>query len=365
MVDFDARIAAVLSADVAAHATLERDSPPQAARAVGQLKDALTTLAAQHNGSMAAAFGSIFRATFASAADAVACAVALQDSIDERNKGLPGGDQVDTRAGVALGTIAQREDVLSGQGVDQADGLRQLGEAGAVFEQARAAAAATFAAEGVRSVAGGDLSVYVLDPARAARQQEKRQWQSRWEQHQHAWGKHRERHYDRMRRRFDRQAEPGTFRRERTGPPRSPAERAEYELKNIKRLNRNALYGALTIVFLFLLNGDDRARAAVVPVAGARHPCGAGAAGRPHAGARFRRRWHAGHSAALGGLVLRAPRVGFAVRCRVGRPRPPPGRRRAHHPLARGRAAPLSAARDDLRGLDRRAVRREPADEPG
>lgn len=260
MLDFDARIAAVLSADVAAFAALERDSPPQAARAVAQLKDALTTLAAQHRGTMAAAFGSIFRATFAGAADAVACAVALQDTIDERNKGLPEGDQVDTRAGVALGTIAQREGVLSGQGVDQADALRQLGEAGdvfisgAVFEQARAAAAATFAAEGVRSVAGEDLSVYVLDPARAARQQEKRQWQSRWEQHQHAWGKHRERHYDRMRRRFERQAEPDTARRERTGRARSPAERAEYELKNIKRLYRNAIYGALTIVFLFFVN---------------------------------------------------------------------------------------------------------------
>ncbi len=262
MADFDARIAAVLSADIAAYATLERDSPPQAARAVAQLKEALSALATKHNGTMAEAFGAIFRTTFASAADAVACAVALQDAIDERNKGLAEGDQVDTRTGVALGTIAQREGVLSGQGVDQADALRQMGEAGdvfisgAVFEQARAVAGTTFAAEGVRSVADQELSIYVLDPARASRQQDKRHWQSRWEQHQHAWGKHRERHYDRMRRRFERETErdSGTSRRERTAAPRSPAERAEIEIKNIKRLYRNAIYGALTIVFLFFIN---------------------------------------------------------------------------------------------------------------
>lgn len=260
MADFDARIAAVLSADIAAYATLERDSPPQAARAIAQLKEGLASLATKHNGTLAEAYGAILRATFVSAADAVSCAVALQDTIDERNKGLPDGDQVDTRTGVALGTVAQREGILSGVGVEQADALRQMGEAGdvfiagAVFEQARAVVGTTFAAEGVRTIGDQEMAVYVLDPPRAARQQEKRQWQSRWEQHQHAWGKHRERHYDRMRRRFERATDrDGRARHDRTAP-RTPAERAEYELRSIKRFYRNATYGALTILFLFLLN---------------------------------------------------------------------------------------------------------------
>jgi class 3 adenylate cyclase len=107
--------------------------------------------------------------------------VALQDALDERNKGLGEGDQVDVRAGVAMGALERREGILVGAGAEQADALRALGEpgdvfiSGAIYEQARAAVVDNFAAEGTRTLAGDEVSVYVLDPARAARQAEKRQ----------------------------------------------------------------------------------------------------------------------------------------------------------------------------------------------
>ncbi|MBM3506930.1 MAG: 2TM domain-containing protein [Alphaproteobacteria bacterium] len=152
---------------------------------------------------------------------------------------------------------------MSGSAVSHADALRMLGEpgdvfiSGAVYEQARGAVVGSFAAEGTRTLAGDQVSVYLLNPARAARQAEKRDWQRRWEQHQHGWGRHRERHFERNQRRHDRWAEKEDERERRRRAarvPRTPEEKAEYELGNIKRLYRNMVYGGLAILFLFLIN---------------------------------------------------------------------------------------------------------------
>ena len=260
-------LAAVISAEVCDFDRLQRDSLEQAGRAAAQLKEAIASLAIKHRGTVAEAVGNTHRATFASPSDAVACAVALQDAIDERNKGLGEGDQVDVRAGVALGVVERREGILSGPGVAQADALRGLGEpgdvflSGAVYEGARGAAVNSFAAEGIRAITGEEVSVYVLDPARAERQAEKRQWQSRWEQHQHGWGRHRERHFERSQRRHERWEEKQfareTRHREREQArrvPRTPEEKADRELAAIKRLYRNMVYGGLVVLFLFLIN---------------------------------------------------------------------------------------------------------------
>ena len=255
-------MAAVVSAEVIDLDRLRKDSPAQADRAVAQLKEAVAAFAAKHNGVAAEAVASVFRATFTSATDAVSCAVALQDAIDERNKGLGEGDQVDVRAGVAMGAVERREGILTGPAAAQADALRALGEpgdvfiSGAIYEAARGTVVDSFAAEGTRTLAGEEVTTFVLDPARAARQAERRQWQRRWEQHQHGWGRHRERHQERSRRRHDSWSEKEEARAERHARrmPRTPEEKAEYELANIKRLYRNMVYGGLTILFLFLIN---------------------------------------------------------------------------------------------------------------
>lgn len=139
----DTRIAAVLSADVADLNRLQSDSPESAARATAQLKEAFVALTGKHGGAAAETIGNVFRATFITVGGAVTAAIALQDALDERNKGLGQSEQVDVRAGVAL-----------------ADALRGFGEpsdvfiSDAIYEQARGVAAATFAADGTRTVAG-------------------------------------------------------------------------------------------------------------------------------------------------------------------------------------------------------------------
>ncbi|MBM3506931.1 MAG: hypothetical protein FJX64_04255 [Alphaproteobacteria bacterium] len=96
-------MAAVVSAEVVDLERLRTDSSQQASRSVAQLREAFEALAGKHGGTLADAAGDVFRATFTSATDAVSAAVALQDSLDERNKGLGEGDQVDVRASVAMG----------------------------------------------------------------------------------------------------------------------------------------------------------------------------------------------------------------------------------------------------------------------
>jgi adenylate cyclase len=71
-------------------------------------------------------------AEFGSVVDAVACAVALQRGMVERNKGIGEDRRIDVRIGVNLGDVIIEGEDRHGEGVNIAVRLEQLSEPGGI-----------------------------------------------------------------------------------------------------------------------------------------------------------------------------------------------------------------------------------------
>ena len=89
-------------------------------------------LIATFNGRVSASAGDSFVAEFASATDAVKCAVAIQQNIHQANKALPKERHMQFRIGVNVGDIIVREGDLYGDDVNVAARVEALAEAGGI-----------------------------------------------------------------------------------------------------------------------------------------------------------------------------------------------------------------------------------------
>jgi adenylate cyclase len=105
---------------------------------IGTLRDLtarrqiLDSLIASHRGRIANTAGDSVLAEFASAVDAVRCAVEAQGSLSAANAGLPTDRQINFRIGIHVGDVMVRGGDLFGDGVNIAARLQTLASAGGV-----------------------------------------------------------------------------------------------------------------------------------------------------------------------------------------------------------------------------------------
>src|SRR5215467_4615190 len=92
----------------------------------------LDQLIAAHRGRIFNTAGDSVVADFASAVDAVECAVAVQQAIEKENEDRPIGEQMRFRIGVHLGDVIVDGDNLFGDGVNIAARLQALAEPGGI-----------------------------------------------------------------------------------------------------------------------------------------------------------------------------------------------------------------------------------------
>src|SRR5690349_13355897 len=92
----------------------------------------LDRLIASHRGRIFNTAGDSFVADFASAVDAVECAVAVQDAIEKENEGRPAGEPMRFRVGIHLGDVLVDGSNLFGDGVNIAARLEALAEPGGI-----------------------------------------------------------------------------------------------------------------------------------------------------------------------------------------------------------------------------------------
>lgn len=138
------RLAAILAADVVGYSRLmERDEGRTLAALKERRKNVLTPLVAEHQGRIVKIMGDGVLVEFASAVNAVACAVALQARMAAANDGQPEEHCVILRIGVNLGDIIVEGSDLYGDGVNVASRLESFagpGEicvSGSVHEQVK------------------------------------------------------------------------------------------------------------------------------------------------------------------------------------------------------------------------------------
>ena len=136
----DHKLAAILAADVVGYsAMMDRDETGTHERLQASLREVFEPTISRHHGLIFKLMGDGLLAEFASVVEAVECAVALQQTLAERNGDLPQERAIRVRIGVILGEVIVEGQDRFGEGVNIAARLEQLAEPGGIWVSAKVA----------------------------------------------------------------------------------------------------------------------------------------------------------------------------------------------------------------------------------
>jgi len=126
------RLAAILSADVEGFSRLMEADEAGTLALLTASRAVIDAEVARHEGRVAGQAGDSVLAEFASAVQAVACAVAVQQALGARNAALPPARRMAYRIGVNLGDVVPEGGTIYGDGVNIAARLERLAEPGGI-----------------------------------------------------------------------------------------------------------------------------------------------------------------------------------------------------------------------------------------
>jgi TolB-like protein len=125
------RLAAILAADVVGYSRLmQADEAGTLAALKTRRRDVLQPAITRHRGRIVKVMGDGVLVEFASAVNAVTCAVVLQEAMEAANAGLPDDRRIVLRIGINLGDVMVEGQDLYGDGVNIAARLEALAEPG-------------------------------------------------------------------------------------------------------------------------------------------------------------------------------------------------------------------------------------------
>lgn len=128
------RLAAVMAADVVGYSRLmEKDEAGTLAALKSRRKQVLQPLVARHNGRVFKVTGDGVMVEFASAVNALQCAMDVQHAMATANSALPEKLQIVLRIGVNLGDVMVEGSDLYGDGVNIASRLETIAEPGGIL----------------------------------------------------------------------------------------------------------------------------------------------------------------------------------------------------------------------------------------
>ena len=131
------RLVAILAADVVGYSRLmEQDEAGTLATLKTRRQDILVPVVAEHSGRIIKVMGDGVLVEFASAVDAVQCAVELQRGFLGANEGVPETSRIVLRIGINLGDVIVEGSDLYGDGVNIAARLEALAEPGEIYVSA-------------------------------------------------------------------------------------------------------------------------------------------------------------------------------------------------------------------------------------
>ena len=127
------RLAAILAADVAGYSRLMgQDEAGTLARLRTHRRELIDPKVAEHKGRIVKTTGDGILIEFPSVVEAVACAVAVQQGMAERNAGVPPAQRIVFRVGINLGDVIVEDDDIHGDGVNVAARLEGIAEPGEI-----------------------------------------------------------------------------------------------------------------------------------------------------------------------------------------------------------------------------------------
>jgi TolB-like protein/class 3 adenylate cyclase len=127
------RLAAILAADVAAYSRLMgQDEAGTLARLKALRRELIDPKIADHKGRIVKTTGDGILIEFPSVVEAVACAVAVQQGMAERNAEIPQDQRIEFRVGINSGDVIVEDGDIHGDGVNIAARLEGLAEPGMI-----------------------------------------------------------------------------------------------------------------------------------------------------------------------------------------------------------------------------------------
>jgi len=132
MADLERKLSAILSADVAGYSRLMAQDEEATVRTLTLYRDLISRMVQGHRGRVVDSPGDNLLAEFASAVEAVGCAVEIQRELKVRNAELPQERRMAFRIGINLGDVIAQDQRLYGDGVNVASRIEGLAEPGGV-----------------------------------------------------------------------------------------------------------------------------------------------------------------------------------------------------------------------------------------
>ena len=127
------RLAAILAADVAGYSRLMgQDEAGTLSRLRTHRRELIDPKIAEHKGRIVKTTGDGMLVEFPSVVEAVACAVAIQRGMTERNAEIPDQQRIVFRLGINLGDVIVEEGDIHGDGVNVAARLEGIAEPGGI-----------------------------------------------------------------------------------------------------------------------------------------------------------------------------------------------------------------------------------------
>ena len=128
------KLSAILAADVVGYSRLMgEDEEGTLRRLKALLAELIEPRIADNRGRVVKRTGDGLLVDFASAIEAVRCAVAIQAGLADRNRDIGEGERIEFRIGINLGDVIIEEGDIFGDGVNIAARLEALAEPGAVY----------------------------------------------------------------------------------------------------------------------------------------------------------------------------------------------------------------------------------------
>src|SRR3989442_1063059 len=127
------RLAAILAADVAGYSRLMgEDEAGTLTRLRTHRRELIDPQVAGHKGRIVKTTGDGILIEFPSVVEAVACALAVQQGMEERNTGAPQHQRIVFRVGINLGDVIVEDGDIHGDGVNVAARLEGIAEPGQI-----------------------------------------------------------------------------------------------------------------------------------------------------------------------------------------------------------------------------------------
>jgi adenylate cyclase len=130
----DRRLAAIFAGDIAGYSRLMgADEEGTLRQLKAHRKELIDPKITEHRGRIVKTTGDGMLVEFASAVDAVRCAVDVQRGMAERNEGVPPERRIEFRIGINVGDIIGDADDIYGDGVNIAARLEAMAEPGGIY----------------------------------------------------------------------------------------------------------------------------------------------------------------------------------------------------------------------------------------